>query len=406
MRMAAHTPKACRTPVRRSPVARPRRPRIPTLRWLAVLIPMAAACAGSFTTSWTRDANPDGAAPRGGAGRGSPAAAPCARSERACRARFDVASGRIPYYRSHSLEELHPEILNLIVIVHGAQRHAGRNFATVAGLAAGRDPIHTAVLAPHFQTARHRRCFGARDTPARRDLYWSCNEWKDGLAAMNDAQASSFRCLDALIAAAKAVFPRLQTVTVAGHSAGGQFVQRYAAGSKEPDRTPGIETRYVVANPSSYMYLDARRLKRDARCDDADHCPLDDGSFEAPYYNRTGCPNYDVFKYGLRGRSGYLAEMTDSELRSRYVARRVVYLLGEADSGPTTEALYGELDRSCAAVAQGPRGASFRLQRGLVYHQYVTRLFRAPHRLRVVPGCGHDEACVFSSDAGVDELFR
>ena len=53
--------------------------------------------------------------------------------------------------------------------------------------------------------------------------------------------------------------------TLLGHSAGGQFTNRYAAGGAAeamlaPTR-PDLAFRYVVANPSSYLYFSAERAK-------------------------------------------------------------------------------------------------------------------------------------------------
>ena len=56
------------------------------------------------------------------------------------------------------------------------------------------------------------------------------------------------------------VGPGADLISVVGHSAGGQTVQRYALSTALPPaiRT-GLALRYVVANPSSYGYLDSTR---------------------------------------------------------------------------------------------------------------------------------------------------
>ena len=54
---------------------------------------------------------------------------------------------------------------------------------------------------------------------------------------------------------APGIFPNLKTVVVVGHSAGGQFVNRYAAGGAGCPN-PLVEVRYVIMNPSSYLYVD------------------------------------------------------------------------------------------------------------------------------------------------------
>lgn len=47
---------------------------------------------------------------------------------------------------------------------------------------------------------------------------------------------------------------------MAGHSAGGQLAQRYAAISPSEDGLPrNVTMRYVAADPSSYLYLRPER---------------------------------------------------------------------------------------------------------------------------------------------------
>ena len=73
-------------------------------------------------------------------------------------------------------------------------------------------------------------------------------------------------------------------------------------------------------------------------------------------------------------------------LEARYLARDVVYLLGDRDIDPNHSAL----DKSCGAMAQGPN----RYDRGLAFHAYERFLFgeeiATRHTLATVPGVGHD----------------
>ena len=61
---------------------------------------------------------------------------------------------------------------------------------------------------------------------------------------------------------------------LAGFSAGGQLVQRYAAVGKGSD----IDLRYVVGRPSSFLYFGAARPEA-----------------------TTGCADFNRWKYGLDG---------------------------------------------------------------------------------------------------------
>lgn len=334
-----------------------------------------------------------------------------------CLAHLAIAPSlkELPYYRSHDLETTNAAIQNLVVIQHGNSRNAWSYYDDVSGPAFARDPLHTAVIAPLFQILS--------DPKAPGDLYWFTADWKEGKAARNEAQVDSFAALDALIKKAKAAFPNLKRVTVAGYSAGAQTIQRYAAGNTEHDRTaPAIATRYVVASPGSYMYLDGQRVKTDVACPSAADCAVDATSFEVPAYAPLGCESaeplttpdgpYDDYKYGLANRTvGYYAAplFTDEYLRGKYLERNVVYVSSDGDSsngaGPGPPVAYTALDKDCPAQVQGPAGNSFRLQRALVFHRYVTLVWLASHRMQIVAGCGHEDSCVLRAPLTQVELF-
>ena len=117
--------------------------------------------------------------------------------------------------------------------------------------------------------------------------------WEGGDPALAPAPASSFDALDAILArlADQRLFPNLKQVVVAGHSGGGQVVQRYAiAGKGEVALTKnGIGVRYVIANPSSYAYFTAERPEPSIAA---------------------SCPRYNNWKYGMEQRPPYLAALT------------------------------------------------------------------------------------------------
>ena len=114
----------------------------------------------------------------------------------------------------------------------------------------------TIIIAPYFQ---------ATDDPALSDeLQWSSSGWKIGNKSVDKAgltRTSSFQVMDEMIASLsnQVKFPALVDIVVTGHSAGGQFTQRYAAGGKADLTDTMHRYKYVVANPSSYLYLDGYR---------------------------------------------------------------------------------------------------------------------------------------------------
>jgi pimeloyl-ACP methyl ester carboxylesterase len=205
--------------------------------------------------------------------------------------------------------------------------------------------------------------------------------WAQGLPARAPSPVSSFAAVDAVLArlADRRRFPDLRVVVLAGHSAGGQFVQRYAVvGQGEAVlRASGIHLRYVVANPSTYLVVGAMRRAGDD----------------------TSCRGVGRWKYGLEDAPAYVARPLDADtLLKDYLRRDVVYLLGTADTDPQGDGL----DRSCAAEAQGPT----RFARGLAFVARLEELFPGtPQQLRQVPGVGHHSAAMFTSAPGLRALF-
>ena len=78
------------------------------------------------------------------------------------------------------------------------------------------------------------------------------------------------------------------------------------------------------------------------------------------------------------------------------VARPTTFMLGELDILP----LYG-FDSSCPAMAQGPT----RLARGQAFGTYVNEKFGAHHEVKVVPLCGHNARCMYTSEAALPRMI-
>lgn len=116
-------------------------------------------------------------------------------------------------------------------------------------------------------------------TPNNRTLQWHGSQWAYGADTRSpstflDASGvshpapgvSSFEAVDAAVAhyANKTRFPNIESIVVAGHSLGAQMVQRYALIGAVPSRD--VPVHFVIANPSSYAYLDSVRPNSTANC--------------------------------------------------------------------------------------------------------------------------------------------
>ncbi|MDH1523691.1 MULTISPECIES: hypothetical protein [Achromobacter] len=283
-------------------------------------------------------------------------------------------------------------IKQVLIVIHGVKRDADQYFETAAALVAA-DPARardTLVLAPRFS--------GSIDSGFAGMAAWRKASWEDGQesvqAAGRPAPVASFQVLDDLLRSLndRKRLPSLTGLVLAGHSAGAQLVHRYAVLNNLDGalRRDGLTLRYVIANPSSYLYLTNER-------------PRADGKGYAPY-ERGICPTYNQYKYGTDKLPAYARETDDATLFVRYAARDVVYLLGGADNNPE----HRLLDKACGAEAQG----ATRLARGTGYVQYEHVLaarggkpVTLRHSAFEVGGVGHDGKRMFGSICGVRALL-
>lgn len=319
------------------------------------------------------------------------AAGACTAVSPACTEKVPLASGSrwSLVYRSHPLTARNDSIRRAFILVHGQGRNAGDYFRTAVAAAflAGRLD-DTLVISPRFAVNDGR---SINDALGEGEVSWGA--WRGSEPSLTDPKLSSFDLPDEILKllARKNVFPNLNSIVVAGHSAGGQFVHRYAAASRVAG-TIAVPVRFVVSNPSSYLYLGPERLAPSATCSEKGGCT---GEF-VPYAEGRNCTTFNRYLYGLSDRRGYTESLTDDQLKSQLAKRDVTYLLSELDTLPIAG-----FDSSCPAMAQGPN----RLARGIAYWNYIRSRFQAEHKLIIVPLCGHNARCVFTSDPALNLVF-
>jgi len=338
-------------------------------------------------------------------------AAPCTTATSSCTEFITLFGGpaRSLVFRTYPLETRNENITRGLIVVHGAGRDANNYFrsALAAAFLAGALE-NTLVIAPRFASNDGSVC---RDTLASNEVNWGFNEgheagnksWRYGGPATTDNGVTSYDLADEILrkVAHKAVFPNLRAIVVAGHSGGGQFVTRYLIANQVHD-TLGVPITYVAANATSYVYPDALRPTASAYSAAAalpGYMPATDeataGPFR-PFGDAKNCPAYNQWPYGFQDRVGYSARVTEDQLKRQLVARPMTYLLGDLDILP----LAG-FDPSCPAMAQGPT----RLARGQALSKYVSEKYGAPHKMIVVPLCGHNARCMFTADPALPVLF-
>jgi hypothetical protein len=295
--------------------------------------------------------------------------------------RLAIGEAQLPVFVSQDWSRPLPGIRRVVIVVHGYNRNAADYARNMLALD---PPTDTLVMAPQFLDSDD---VAAHHLPEA-VLRWDREDWLDGNPALGPMPRSAFDGFDALLAKLtdRATFPNLSRIVLAGFSAGGQVVQRYAEVGKGEDAIP---LRYVVGSPGTYAYF-------------GDERPRSDGTVGA-FANAAQCPDYNRWKFGFAGGlPPYVAAATIEAVRAlerRYVTREVVYLVGGDDTDPN----HRLLNKTCAAEAQGPTRLT-RMQFFLAdMKQRDGEALRQP--MWVIPGAAHNEAQVFGSPCGRAALF-
>jgi hypothetical protein len=313
-------------------------------------------------------------------------------------------SGQIPLYislngKAVDLSKPQPAITRAVLVFHGKLRNA--DVYNASGLraihTAGKDAeASTLLITPQFLAQIDATAFRLSASVLR----WAPEAWMGGANALDAAGTtsgpSSFDVIDALLLhlADRKLFPSLKNVVLFGHSGGGQVLDRYAIVGTAGDTLirAGIHVRYVVANPSSYLYFSPERPVLN---------PGADFTFAVPAKTCNG--KVDRWKYGVNEPPPYAATADFHALEDHLLHRDVIFLLGTNDIDPNHPAL----DKTCSAEEQGP----YRFFRGKAFFRYMENRhpdLAAPSssvKLEFVPGVEHDGDKMLNSPCGLNAVF-
>ncbi|MBS9463924.1 hypothetical protein KIM67_16000 [Flagellimonas sp. 389] len=301
---------------------------------------------------------------------------------------------KVPYFSNvTSIDDKNINITRALIVLHGNSRNAGtyyKNMLLAAKMESNQlDTL--LVIAPQFLIESEIEKFNLDSE----HLYWSGGGWKIGNLSKDkvknprQSRVSSFTIIDSLMTRLVKKLPNLKTIVFSGHSAGGQFVNRYAAASAVPSelKKSGITLRFIVNNPSSYLYLDNTRKV------------FNTVHFQEP---QTDCTAYNEYKYGLDDLPNYLETIGVDQIRAQFPKREVVYLLGNQDNDLKSSSL----DTSCEGNLQGKH----RLERGLTYYEYLQFYYgsniKKKHAIGTIPDVGHSHGGMFQSELGRFYAFR
>lgn len=302
---------------------------------------------------------------------------------------------KIPYFSNSQLDIRDSNINQAIVVMHGTNRDADNYYANMLSATSMRpdETDSTIIVAPQFLIEEDIEAFALDGE----HLYWSSGGWTSGSNSQSNntyprpERLPSYAVLDTILLRLAQNLPNLKMIVFTGHSAGGQLANRYSASTQIVDiicNQYQISTKFIVANPSSYIYMDNKRRISGT---------LD--QFEIPC---TSCDAYNEWKYGLEDLYTYPSNVGVDLIRNMFAKRRVVYLLGENDYNPNSSSL----DVSCMAMLQG----NHRLERGSIYISHLVNYYGESilknHSIDTVPNVGHSSFYMYTSEIGLYHLFE
>jgi hypothetical protein len=296
-----------------------------------------------------------------------------------------AGSGTVPVFDSAPLAGAHAGITRVVLIVHGETRDAGQYYDDVETGAVATGSTATAlVVAPQFLNTKDVRD-SSNALPAT-TLGWHVDQYSDGDDAETPAAISSFEVLDALVASFtdRTAYPALHVIVLAGHSGGAQLMQRYAVVGRAfgAARAAGYDVRFVIASPSSFLYFDAERPRRN-------------GGFGPGGSN---CPTFNDWRFGFNAPPRYVGTPSPAALWNAYQGQNVTYFSGSNDIDA-----HGSIDQSCMAEEQG----ATRVARASNYLAYLAHRYRNPwpQPLVTVVGVGHSDQQMLTSPQAERALF-
>ena len=309
----------------------------------------------------------------------------------------------LTYEGTHDvIQDEDPDIRLLVLVHHDGRLNSVGSFnyvmAALDSAAADRPelrlPETTMVLSPGMITDWH--MIENPDRYADGHYAWWGGWWRGGANSVILPTVSNFELIDALIVHVADQFPSLRAVVQVGHSAGGQLVSRYAVGSMVHDqlRERGIYMRSIIANPSSFLYLDRQRPNLAAESGFIDY---NDG---VPLVAEELCPTFNGYLYGMDGLVPYMGRRPIADMLAAFRTRDIWIFNGMEDNE-----VRPDMDTSCPAALQGRH----RLERARRYYEYLGHFFGPDvyesKFIELVPEVGHDGRGMYTSDQGRAIIF-
>jgi pimeloyl-ACP methyl ester carboxylesterase len=198
---------------------------------------------------------------------------------------------------------------------------------------------------------------------------------------------SSFAAMNRILVDLTKTYPQLRRITLIGHSAGAQFVDRYSVLSSIASEAPAVAFRFVALAPSTALYPNELRPKV------AEQGRL---VFSIP----SAISDYDMYPYGLSPTPllerllGHPAAGR-ARLIGKLIDRDIVFAVGTDDTGTRY------LDKSRSADTQGPN----RYTRLKYFVEFLKSRYPSTRaRLLTISGVGHNSQRLIESPE-MEEFF-
>lgn len=388
---------------------------------------------------------------------------PCDPDQSECRFKYTLPDGKswFYYYSNHDLAKSHLTTKRVIIAIQGNKRNPKGFFNTLYSTVESQKLLNeTIVIAPGFKGNDYEGktdCTDSKcDALEPHEVYWSTAGWKQGDVSLDPSRISSYEVVDLMIKklAHSQQFSALSHIVLTGHSAGGQFTQRYAVGTVvEEQLGEKIKLEFLVSNPSSYLYLDNNRpvwaglyleggkypefglnaqvplvpeFKDPYHREVSPYFPLDEfkgvrkviksGEVKPCDCTKPPCP-YERFKFGFEmqphDHTHYMSfesarQKSDRKLTvegqtARFLNKKVTYIMGQNDNSTPTGSPESKqmLDLTCGSNFQGPD----RLTRATYYFESLSRFGAHQHRLLFAAQVGHDSPEIYRSYQAKRTLF-
>ena len=308
----------------------------------------------------------------------------------------------LTYEGTHDvMQDDDPDVRLLVLVHHDGRMNSVSSFDYVMSALDSaavdrpelRLPETTMVLSPAMIFERHLTDEPDRYAHGHYPWWWG---WREGADSENLPAVSNFELIDALILHVADRFPGIRAVVQVGHSTGGQLVSRYAVGSTVHDqlRGRGIYMRSIIANPSSFLYLDRQRPDLAAETGFMDY------EDTVPLVADEPCPTFNDYLYGMDGLVPYMGRRPIADMLAAFRKRDVWILNGVED-----DEVRPDMDTSCPASLQG----GHRLERGRRYYEYLGHFFGPDAYdskfIELVPEVGHDGRGMYTSEQGRAIIF-